>query len=312
MAMLPPAAPLRGGGAATPGAPLLFLIVIACWGTGWLPIRIQVSQAAPETTLFWRMLISALVMAALVRLRATPWRYGPRLQLRFAAMGLCLFGFNYLAFYYAAFGLPTGMLAVIFSTASLHGFAIDAVFFGRRISLRAIFGVLLGITGLVLVFLPQIASAELNGPVVRSFLLAIAGTALFSAGGSLSALCQRDGVSVRGSTAWAAGYGTLLMTTVLLLRGGTFAIPMKADFLLALGWHVVVSTVIAFIAYLALVGEVGIGKAAYTTVVFPVIALILSTLFEGLDWTPLTIAGVVLVGLGNVLVLRRRKPTQAA
>ena len=296
--------------AAAPRTMLLFLVVVMTWGTGWLPIRYQVGEVAPEVTLFWRFLIAGALLWGLVWWRGAHWRYPPAIHVRLVFMGLGMFGINYLLMYNAARHLPTGTLAVVFSTASLYGFALDAILFSRHVGPRAIAGVIVGLAGLALVFLPQIAATHFAGPAMTSFLLAMVSTALFALGSSLAAATQKHGVSVRGSTAWAALYGCLAMGLIVLLRGDSFAISWKATYLAALGWHVVVATVIAFSAYVALVGEAGIGRAAYTTVVFPVIALALSTLVEGLARMPAMALGVLLVGLGNVLVLRRPSPVK--
>ena len=120
---------------------------------------------------------------------------------------------------------------------------------------------------------------------------------------------QTRGISIRGATAWALVYGTALLLAAVLMGGNGFALPAAPDFVLAMAWHVVFTTAIAFAAYLALVGRIGVGGAAYTTVVFPLIALSLSALLEGYDWTLAAVVGVALVGLGNVLVLSRgRRP----
>ena len=304
-----PAVSAAGTGTAPPARTLLlFIVVVLCWGTGWLPIRYQVDEAPPEVTLFWRFAAADKLLWAIVWWRGAEWRYSPSIHVRLALMGMSMFGINYLIMYNAAYAAPTGMLAVIFSTASLYGFALDAIFFGRRAGPRALTGVLLGLAGLVIVFLPQVTGATFNAAMAYGFGLAILATAMFAIGSSFAAATQKQGVSVRGSTAWACLYGCLAMALIVLVRGDSFAIPLKTTYLVALGWHIVVATAIAFSAYVALVGAAGIGRAAYTTVVFPVIALVLSTMFEGLQWSAVTVLGVTLIAIGNILVLRRESP----
>ena len=48
----------------------------------------------------------------------------------------------------------------------------------------------------------------------------------------------------------------------------------------------------------------GAGPASYTTVATPVIAMLLSTLFEGYRWDGVAALGVVLVAFGTWLALR--------
>ncbi len=290
----------------------LFAIVVFTWGTSWYPITIHVRYVAPETALFWRFLFSSLLMFAVVRWQGVTLRFAPRHHLWFAGMGACLFCFNYLLMYYAAFELASGMLAVIFSTAAVWGMAIDAAVFRRPVGLRAVAGAAVGIGGLVLVFAPEIAAAEVSEATLGAVGLALAGTLVFSIGSSFSAAAQKRGLTIRGATAWALVYGTVLLLVVVLAGGNGFALPAAPDFVLAMTWHVVFTTAIAFAAYLALVGRIGVGGAAYTTVVFPLVALTLSAWLEGYQWTLAAAIGVVLVGAGNVLVLSGGRARPAA
>ena len=66
-------------------------------------------------------------------------------------------------------------------------------------------------------------------------------------------------------------------------------------------------SVIAFGAYLTLLGRIGAHKAGYAMVMFPVVALILSILFEGLELDLTIILGTLLVLTGNIFVLETRK-----
>jgi drug/metabolite transporter (DMT)-like permease len=66
-------------------------------------------------------------------------------------------------------------------------------------------------------------------------------------------------------------------------------------------------SVIGFTAYLTLVGRMGPERAAYCTVLFPVVALNISVFFEGYQWTAPALFGLFMVMLGNVLVFRKAK-----
>jgi drug/metabolite transporter (DMT)-like permease len=64
--------------------------------------------------------------------------------------------------------------------------------------------------------------------------------------------------------------------------------------------------VIAFGSYLTLLGRIGLDRAAYVTVLFPVIALVLSTFFEDLRWGIFQLLGVLLILLGNAVVVTKK------
>jgi drug/metabolite transporter (DMT)-like permease len=72
----------------------------------------------------------------------------------------------------------------------------------------------------------------------------------------------------------------------------------------------VFGSIIAFGAYLTLLGRIGAHRAGYAMVLFPVVALVLSMLFEGLKLDATILLGTCLVLAGNMFVLRRRPPPQ--
>jgi drug/metabolite transporter (DMT)-like permease len=104
-------------------------------------------------------------------------------------------------------------------------------------------------------------------------------------------------------------YGALLTGAIALGQGHEFNFDLSAGYVLSLGYLAVFGSIIAFGAYLTLLGRIGAHKAGYAVVMFPVVALMLSVLFEGLQITVNIVAGVVLVTVGNVIILRRERST---
>lgn len=104
--------------------------------------------------------------------------------------------------------------------------------------------------------------------------------------------------------AWGMLYGTLWSALLAFLFGRTFTIDPSVTYLGSVLFSAVVSTVLAFAAYLTLLGRIGAARAGYATVMFPIFALLISTTLEGYRWTAFAIAGLVLVAIGNVLVVR--------
>jgi drug/metabolite transporter (DMT)-like permease len=99
-------------------------------------------------------------------------------------------------------------------------------------------------------------------------------------------------------------YGTVFMALVSLVRGHSFAIEWTAQYIVSLLLLAVGASVVAFSCYLTLLRRIGAARAGYSTVLFPIIALAVSTVVEGYTWTPLAFLGVGLALAGNVLVLR--------
>src|SRR5690606_15274528 len=109
------------------------------------------------------------------------------------------------------------------------------------------------------------------------------------------------------ANAWGMFYGTLLTGAIALGQGHAFNFDFSAGYVISLGYLAVFGSIIAFGAYLTLLGRIGAHKAGYAVVMFPVIALILSVLFEGFQITGNIIFGALLVTAGNVIILRRER-----
>lgn len=284
----------------------LYALVVLLWGTSWIGIHFQLGVVDPEVSILWRFLIAAIVMIGWVVVRGGPLSFSPALHLRFAALGLFLFSTNFLCFYYGGLTTPSGLLAVVFSLASIGNMLLGAVFFGTRPSRRLIFGAVLGFTGVATLFEPQIVGAEFDRNALVGLLLCAAGTFCFCCGNMISSAIQRRSVPVLSANAWGMSYGVVFLTAFALLNGSHITIEPTILYLGSLLWLAIMASVIAFAAYLTLLGRIGAGRAGYSTVMYPVIALAISTLVEGYVWTLPSFLGLGLVLGGNLLVLTGR------
>jgi len=291
----------------------LFATVVLVWGTSWLPLRLQLGIVAPEVSGVWRFAIASAVMFGWLLLAGHPIRFGLVDHLRFALLGAALFSFNFLCAYYGGFYLTSGALAIVFSLASVINPLLAAVIWRVRPEPRVLLGAALGVAGVVLLFGPEIAATEASGNTVIGLLFITAATLLFCTGNMFSAAYQQRGIPVLPANAWGMVYGTLWFAGVALVRGEPFVVEWSTRYFLSIFWLALPSTVIAFAAYLTLLGRIGAARAAYSVVPVPVIALIMSTMFEQYHWTLLAMIGVALVLAGNVVVLSRgqRKPQAA-
>ena len=134
------------------------------------------------------------------------------------------------------------------------------------------------------------------------------GTYGFSLGNMISVRHQARGLDLLSTNAYAMGYGALVMLLVALGTGAQFSIEWSAAYLGSLVYLALFGSVIGFATYFALIGRIGAGPAAYATVVFPLIALGMSTLFEGYQWTSTAVLGLVLILVGNGVMFYRPKP----
>jgi drug/metabolite transporter (DMT)-like permease len=125
----------------------------------------------------------------------------------------------------------------------------------------------------------------------------------------VSTVVQRRGVPLPAAIAWAMTYGVGVLLGISLVRGQAFVIEPTATYVASILYLAIGASVLAFAAYLALLRRIGAARAGYSTVLFPIVALTISTLVEGYVWTGFGVLGVALALAGNVLVLRQPAPT---
>ncbi len=297
-------------GAASGVGPLdlgLYAVTVLVWGTSWLALKFQLGVVAPEISVFWRFLAAAGLMLVWLAVSGKPWRFPPALHLRFAAIGACLFCLNFFFFYVGGQVLPSGLLAVVFSTASVINLFLAAAFLGAPLSRRSLLAAMIGVVGILCLFWPEVVGTDFNWDALVALLFCLAGATVFSVGNILSVGLQKHRIPLVSSTTFGMIYGAGFMALLGLLRGQEFIIEPTARYLLSLAYLAVFASVVAFGCYLTLLGRIGAGRAGYATVMFPIVALAISSVAEGYSWTWIAALGVALALSGNLLILTGKR-----
>ena len=299
-------------------SPALYLTTILIWGTSWFAIKFQLGVVAPEISLIYRFGLAAAILLIFCVLTSRDLRASRRDHMFIAAQGACLFSGNYLIFYHATALLTSGLIAVVFSSVIFMNMFNGALFLKRRVEAMVLIGALFGICGITLVFWPEIRGSAMRAgttsTVIHSLLLSIVATYLASVGNILSARNQQAGLPVVQTNTLGMGYGVLVMLLYALISGADFALDYRPGYFLSLLYLAVFGSVLAFGAYLTLIGRIGADRAAYATVLFPIVALVISSVFEDFRWSVQALVGIGCVLCGNLLVTglpRRRQPVQS-
>lgn len=282
----------------------LFIICSAIWGSTWLAIKYQLGNVAPEVSVAYRFALASITLFL--------WCIATRRSLRFsladhgylAALGVTLMGVNYVGIYWSELYLTSGLVAVIFSTIVFMNPVGMRLAFGTPISVRTLIAAVLGVGGVSLLFLPELDQATQGGAAGYGVALAIVSTAVASAGNLIALRNHKAGLPTFPATAWGMAYGAVTAAIVAMVRGVPWEFDTGAAYFLSLAYLSLFGSVVAFGAYLTLLKRVGGGPSAFVAVATPVIALALSTVFEGYRWTWPAAAGVVLAVAGNWLALR--------
>ena len=286
---------------------LFYTITILIWGSTWLGIKFQLGNVEPALSVAYRFALAALILFVWCLFRRLPMRFSKGDHLYIAMQGVFLFAFNYLLFYLAELQITSGLAAVVFSTIVVMNLLNGRLFLGTTIELKVLFGGALGMFGLVLLFWPEMAAVNFSGPVIVGMLLSFAATYLASLGNIISARNQHRKLPVVQTNAYGMAYGSLCMVLVVMVSGAPITIDLTAPYLLSLAYLALFGSVIAFGCYLSLVGRIGPGRAAYATLLFPVVALALSTIWEDYHWSLSGVCGILLILCGNYLALAKKK-----
>lgn len=282
---------------------LLYSMVVFGWSTSWLPLKWQLGVVAPEVSLLWRFMIAATVMFVISIYLRQSLMFHWRTHLRLALLGLCIFSTNFAFFYHGGKGVASGLLAVVFSSASLVNVLMIAVLGRSRPRIAHLLAAMVGLTGVVCLFWPEL---QLSNTALTSLALCLIGTLFFCTGNMVSAACQKRGIPIFASASWGMLYGACYLALFSFISNHEFIIEPTAKYVLGLVWLALVSSVMTFAAYLSLIGRIGPSRAGYATVIFPVFALLISTVFESYTWSSLAFIGLGLVIFGNVIMLRAR------
>jgi drug/metabolite transporter (DMT)-like permease len=241
------------------------------------------------------------------------WSMFKRLNLRFSLrqhgwfilLGIFIFGLNYVLAYRAQLYITSALTAIMFSTIVWMNILNARLFFGVRAGRRTMIGSALGIAGIITLFAPQVQDMSFSDSVFFGSVLAFLGALAASFGNMASQGAQKSGLPIVQSNAWGMFYGALFSGVSSLLAGHEFTFDPSVGYVTSLAYLTIFGSIVAFGAYLTLLGRIGAHKAGYAMVMFPVVALILSILFEGLQMSFSMAAGTVLVLVGNVFVLER-------
>lgn len=284
----------------------LYLVAILIWGSSWFVITFQIGDVHEAVSVFYRFLLASILMLLYCLVTKKRLRFSLRQHGFIALQGSFLFCLNYVLIYYGTAYISSGLVAVVFSTLAIWNIFNGAVFLKRRVQPLVLLGALVGLVGIALVFAHEFIIAQSSvrpDAIWTGLILVLLAAYSASLGNIISARNQAAGLPVLQTNAFGTLYGSLILFGYAVMVGAEFDIEWTASFTLSLVYLSVFGTIIAFGAYLSLIGKIGADKAAYAMVVFPLVALLISTLFEGFTWTPIALLGMGLVVVGNIVVV---------
>ena len=279
----------------------LYGLVIFGWSTSWLPLKGQIGIVDPEVSILWRFIIAAAICFCISKVLKLNLRFPIKIHLKMALMGFFMFSTNFTLFYYASENLASGLLAVVFSMASMVNILMVAILTRSKPNYSQLLASAIGLIGITLIFIPELKVSDL---ALKSIILCVVGTFSFCSGNLVSGSLQKQTIPVMSANSWGMVYGCIVLSLYAIILDHPFKISFDTSYLTGLLWLSIFSTVLTFGCYLTLLGRIGPGRVGYATVVFPIFALLISTLFENYIWTTSAVLGITLVIFGNLIMAK--------
>ncbi|MES1972783.1 MAG: DMT family transporter [Pseudomonadota bacterium] len=288
-----------------------FGIVTLIWSSTWIVITDQLAVVPIAWSVAYRFLVGGLTMLAYaaikgetVRLDARGWRF-------VAALALTQFCLNFNFVYRAETYITSGLVAVVFALLLVPNAVLGRIFLGQRLGRQLIAGSAVAMAGVALLFVHE-ARSDPHGPAAALTGIGVALIAVMSA--SSANILQGTATARRYPMAPTLGIAMLLGAGMDALVAWTLngppVIELRLGYLAGVLYLGVFASALAFTLYFGVIRVIGPAKAAYSSVIIPVIAMLLSTLFEGYRWSWLAAAGAVLTMVGLVIALRARRPAR--
>jgi len=282
---------------------LLYILTALIWGSTWIAIEFQLGDVPVIVSLVYRFAIAAILMWAYCLFKKIPLVFSSTNHFFIFVMALFNFSLNYVLIYFSQEYLTSAMTAIIFSTMLIMNIINTRLFFGSRISPRVYLGALFGTIGIISLFWHELNIVGSKSNILLGFALALGGSLIASFGNMVNVRNSRAGVNIFSANAWGMLYGTIVLILLTFILGIDFSFSTEPAYLISLLFLSVFGTVIAFATFYLLLNNMGPERASYVIVLIPIVAVIISTLFEGFVWTGNAFIGLFLVLAGNAILL---------
>lgn len=293
----------------TPRILIPFLLVSLIWGSTWLVIKDQISEVPPSWSVSYRFIIAAAAMFALAAFKRLPFRLDRTGYLLALILGFFQFTFNFNFVYNAELFITSGLVAVLFALLMVPNAILGRIFLGHKLTAPFLGGSAIAAVGIAMLFWHEYrASPASLEQVLLGAALTFGGIMSASVANVMQAGERLKSYPIITVLAWAMLFGALINVAVSWVTVGPPVYETRAAYWGGIVYLGVIGSVVTFPLYFAMIREIGPGKAAYSSVLVPVVAMILSTIFEGYVWTGLSAGGAVLAMIGLLVALRARKP----
>ena len=284
-----------------------FILFTLIWSSTWFVIRFQLGVVPAQWSVTYRFLIAGVAMAVVARLQGHSLRADAELLRAALFIGLMQFCVNFNAVYLAERHITSGLVATVFALLLIPNSLLAWAWLGHRVSARFLAGGAVAVAGIALLFVHEAQDHPAFGSEIGlGILLTVAGLVGASLSNVYQALGRVRRVPIPVLLAWSMAIGAAIDAVVAWTMTGPPQFDPRPEYWLGLIYLALVASVLAFSLYFPVVRRIGPGKAAWSGVLTPIIAMALSTAFEGYRWSLLAAAGALLAMGGMVIALSGR------
>jgi drug/metabolite transporter (DMT)-like permease len=257
---------------------VLFISTLICWSPTWYLIKFQFGVVDPLISIFYRFFIASIIVFIFLILSKKKMSFNLHQHLSFLLLGVTLFSLNYIFFYLANTYLISGIVTIAFSTILIMNILGERIYFKIKSSKETLFAAGFGIVGILIIFGNELLNFKLEDKTHIGIILSFIATFWASTGNLIHQKNSKDKIPFIQSK----------------------------SYILSFLYLSIIGSVVAFYLYLKLLENIGSARAGYIGVIMPIIALIISTIFEGLQWTNNLIFGLPVLIFGCVLILNQK------
>jgi len=290
-----------------------FIIFTAIWGSTWIVIRGQLGTVPPQWSVAYRFAIAAVAMAIVALWKGDSLKLDRKGFLAALFLGFFQFSVNFNAVYLAERHITSGVVATVFALLLIPATLLGWALLGHRPTKRFAWSSVVAVAGMTLLFVHELHQhAASPRQVVAGILLTLCGMLGAAIANVAQARPEIRKYPLFGLLAWSMAVGALIDALLAFAVAGPPVFDPRLVYWVGLLYLALAASVLTFSLYYPVVRKIGPAKAAYSSVVLPIIAMGFSTWLEHYEWTSLTITGALLALGGMAGALSRGRPATSA
>ena len=283
-----------------------FIVFTAIWGSTWIVIRSQLGAVPPQWSVTYRFALAAVAMATVALWKGDGLKIGRGGLPAAIFLGFTQFCINFNAVYLAERHITSGVVATVFALLLIPASLMGWAFLGHRPSKRFAWSSLVAVSGVALLFVHEVREHRTDAHEIAVgigiTLVGMMGAAIANVGQARPEIRR---FPLFPMLAWSMAAGAVIDALIAFAMTGPPVFDARPGYWLGVVYLALFASVLTFSLYYPVIRRIGPAKAAYSSVLVPIIAMGFSTWLEDYRWTGLTIAGAVLALGGMAVALRR-------